>query len=54
MTLVQQYRQCTCNVTFRGVHETTVTVENQYYIFLCVCVRVVVRMDVSVRAGALA
>jgi hypothetical protein len=27
-------------VTMRCIHETTVTVENQYYIFLCVCARV--------------
>ena len=36
---LKQDRQCMCNiVTLKRIHETIVAVENQYYIFLCVCV----------------
>ena len=35
-----QERQCMYKVTLRCIHETTVTVEKQYYIFLSVCARV--------------
>ena len=34
----QQDRQCTYNVTLMCVRVTTVAVEKQYYIFLCICV----------------
>ena len=35
----EQDRQCTCNITLRHIHETTVAVEsNEYYIILCMCV----------------
>jgi hypothetical protein len=40
----QQDRQCMHNINLRRVRVTTVTVENKYYIPLCVCV-------VCVRAG---
>jgi hypothetical protein len=36
--ILQQDRQCMYDVTLRRIHETTITVEKQYYIFLCVCV----------------
>ena len=36
----KQDRQCTCNVTTKRFHETTVAVEKKYYIFLCVCAQV--------------
>jgi hypothetical protein len=44
-TALQQYRQCTYNVTMRHFHETTVAVEKQKLLQICVCVhaRVVMR-----------
>ena len=44
-------RQCTCDVTMRRVHGTTVAVEGHTYsIFLCVCARSRVREGTHMRA----
>ena len=47
----QQYRQCTCNVTLRCIHETIVTVEKQklLHTFVCVCARAKVGDSMRVR-----
>ena len=38
-TEIEQYRQCTYNVTLRRVRETIVAVEKQFCLFLCVFMR---------------
>ena len=51
---LQQYRQCTCNVTLKPVYETIVAVEKQQvlYIAVCTCVRARVCVDVGALARA--
>jgi hypothetical protein len=45
----EQGSHCTCKVTLRRVHETTVACKgNKYYIFLCVCARACVYVCVWV------
>jgi hypothetical protein len=52
-TVVQQDRQCTCNVTWRHVCELLLPWENnEYYIFVCVRMRVGAQACGHVHASA--
>jgi hypothetical protein len=49
---LEQKKKCTYNVTLNRVHGTTVTVEKQYYLLVCACVRVCAGVCVGTRARA--